>query len=317
MDNKRIIEKASMTLSDLASGGLLNPQQFNQFHRKMIDQPTILRDARNVPMNSDQMKIEKLGFGQRILHPGEETKALTDGQRSKPATGKIELNAREVIAEVNISYDTLENNIEGDSLQNTLVDMLAERASLDIEELLVNGDKSSSDPYLALLDGLRKQATSHVVDLAGADFDRQALKKLYASVPAKYLRNPADFRYYMSHVNELNWRDVVANRQTGLGDNTLIGAGVPTAYGVPVKGIAMLQPYGTTIGDDEESTQVSDILLTNPKNMIVGVSRNVRMEFDKDIRSRTFIIVLTMKLDTKFEEEDAVAKGINIKHEVL
>lgn len=313
--NQSIIEKATMTLSDLAAGGLMNPTQFNKFYRMMIDQPTILHEARTVPMSSDSMKIEKIGFGQRILRPGVEATALTENQRSKPTTGKITLNAKEVIAEVNISYDTLENNIEGQSLHNTIVQMIAERASLDIEELIVNGDTTSSDDYLALIDGLRKQATSHIVDHQGGDFARAVLKKLYGSVPAKYLRNPADFRYYMSHVNELNWRDEIANRNTGLGDTTLTGTNRPNAYGVPTQGIAMLQPYSATIGGS--ATQVSDLLLTHPKNIVLGVSRNVRLEFDKDIRSRTFIIVLTMKLDTKFEEEDAVAKAINVKHEII
>jgi hypothetical protein len=35
-----------------------------------------------------------------------------------------------VIAEVNISYDTLENNIEGGNLHNTIISMIAERARL-------------------------------------------------------------------------------------------------------------------------------------------------------------------------------------------
>jgi hypothetical protein len=34
--------------------------------------------------------------------------------------------------EVNISYDTLENNIEGGNLHNTIISMIAERASLDV-----------------------------------------------------------------------------------------------------------------------------------------------------------------------------------------
>lgn len=315
MENKQIIEKATMTLSDLASGGLMNPQQFNTFYRKVIDQPTILREARNTPMTHDQMKIEKIGFGQRILRPGVEATPLDASDRSKPTTGKVELNAKEVIAEVNISYDTLENNIEGANLQNTIIDMIAERASLDIEELIVNGDTASSDTYLKLIDGIRKQATSHIVDANGANFDRSILKKLYASVPTKYLRDPQAFRYYMSYINELNWRDEIASRQTALGDGTLTGQNRPSAYGVPVSGIAMLQPYKATI--ESQQQDVTDLLLTHPKNIVFGVSRNVRIEFDKDIRSRTFIIVLTMKLDAKFEEEDAVAKAINVKNLVI
>ena len=306
--NQQIVEKATMTLNDLQNGGLMNPQQFNTFYRNLIDQPTIMKEARNTPMQSDQMKIEKIGFGQRILRPGVEATPLPADQRAVPATSKIELNAKEVIAEVNISYDTLENNIEGNNLQDTIMSMITERAALDVEELIINGDKDSTDPYLKLIDGIRKQANKHVVDYADGEFDRDVLKKLYGSVPAKYLRDPQAWRYYMSNVNELNWRDQVASRQTNLGDTTLTSNNRPMAYGVPVQSVAMLQPYTNA------TNEVTDILLTHPKNIVFGVSRNVRLEFDKDIRARTFIIVLTMKLDAVFEEDDAVAKATNVLH---
>lgn len=72
-----------------------------------------------------------------------------------------------------------------------------------------------------------------------------------------------------------------------------------------------MQPY--TIGEADATTDVSDIILTHPKNIILGFSRNIRIEVDKDIRARKFIIVLTAKLDSKFEEEDAVAKIVKVK----
>lgn len=72
-----------------------------------------------------------------------------------------------------------------------------------------------------------------------------------------------------------------------------------------------MQPY--TIGEAEATTDVSDIILTHPKNIILGFSRNIRIEVDKDIRRRMFVIVLTAKLDSTFEEEDAVAKIVKVK----
>lgn len=306
MRNEEIIQKAEMTLATLASGGLMNPEQASTFIRMVQDSPTILKDARVVEMNSDSQKIEKIGFGQRILRAGEEGVALTSAQRSAPTTSTVQLNAKEVIAEVNITYDTLENNIEKGGLQNTIMQMIAERAALDLEELIVNGDTDSSDPYLAILDGIRKQATSHIVDHAGGDFSRQVFKKGYKAVPSKYLRNPADFRYYTSPGLEVEWMDLNADRFTGLGDAAVEGRR-PSAYGVPVQGVANFQPY------DVDGADVSDIILTHPKNIITGFSRNIRIEVDKDIRERKFIIVLTAKIDAKFEEEDAVSKIIKVK----
>lgn len=306
LNNKTIIEKADVTLATLASGGLMNPEQAETFLRMVQSAPTILKDSRFVQMASDTRKIEKIGFGSRILRPGVEGTPLKDSDRSAPTTSTVTLNAKEVIAEVHITYDTLENNIEGNNLQNTIMQMIAERAALDIEELIINGDKSSADTYLTLLDGLRKQATSHVIDHAAGAFSKDVFKKAYKAVPAKYLRNPKDWKFYSSHGLEVEWKDQVAARQTNLGDFSLQG-GLASAYGVPVDGIAMLQPY------TDETNTVSDILLTHPKNIVVGMSRNIRIEVDKDIRARKFIIVLTAKVDAKFEEEDAVAKVIKVK----
>ncbi|AEW58680.1 Phage-like protein (plasmid) [Bacillus cereus F837/76] len=242
LNNKTIIEKADVTLATLASGGLMNPEQADTFLRMVQSAPTILKDSRFVQMASDTRKIEKIGFGSRILRPGVEGTPLKDSDRSAPTTSTVTLNAKEVIAEVHITYDTLENNIEGNNLQNTIMQMIAERAALDIEELIINGDKSSADTYLTLLDGLRKQATSHVIDHAAGAFSKDVFKKAYKAVPAKYLRNPKDWKFYTSHGLEVEWKDQVAARQTNLGDFSLQG-GLASAYGVPVDGIAMLQPY--------------------------------------------------------------------------
>ncbi|MCM3365320.1 phage major capsid protein [Bacillus safensis] len=306
MRNQEVINKAEVTLGTLKTGGLMNPTQSSTFIRMVQNAPTLLQDARVIPMDSDAQKIEKIGFGQRILRPGVEGKAVPASDRVAPTTSTVELNAKEVIAEVNITYDTLENNIEGDALQNTIMQMLAERAAVDIEELILNGDTSSSDTYLAQLDGIRKQATSHIVDVAGEPLTRQVFKQGYKAVPPKYLRVPQEFRFYSSPGQEVEWKDKVADRQTNLGDAAVQG-GLSSAFGVPVKGIANMQPY------DADGTDVSDILLTHPKNIILGFSRNIRIEVEKDIRSRKFIIVLTAKLDSKFEEEDAVAKIIKVK----
>jgi len=315
VDNKQIIEKAAMTLASLATGGKMNDTQFNTFYRKMIDSPTILRDARTVVMPIDSMKIEKIGFGSRVLRPGVEGTALQDNQLAVPTTSTIRLDAKEVIAEVNITYDTLENNIEGDRLYDTIMQLLAERVALDMEELIINGDTSNdADPYLKLIDGIRKKATSHIVDMNGDGVTKALFKRMYAAVPTKYLRNPADWRFYTSYSNELEWKDQVVSRQTALGDQTLQG-GMPNAFGIPVKGIAMLQGYDID-GAGAETDIVNDAFLVHPKNIAVGFSRNVTVEVDKDIRARKFIIVLTAKLDVQFEEEDAVAKAIKIKNTI-
>lgn len=309
MENKQIIEKAAMTLADLASGGMLNVAQSNKFLRMVQDAPTIINVARFVPMGHDSMKVEKIGFGQRILRPGQEGIALTEDQKAVPTTSTIQLNAKEVIAEVNITYDTLENNIEKGNLYNTIMRMIAERAALDLEELVVNGDTASADTYLKILNGIRKQADAHVVDFANAPVSKDVFKAGIKAMPKKYYRNPADFRFFTSYNAQVEYMDSIVARQTSLGDRAVQG-GLPTAYGTPVQGIAMIQ--GVPDGTDPNIIK-SDVLFTHPKNILFGMSRNIRIEVDRDIRERKFIIVLTAKVDTVFEEKDAVVKIENVQ----
>ena len=149
-----LIKKADLALSDLAAGGLLTVEQSDRFFRKLIKSPTILRQVRTVVMSKPEMEINKIGFGTRIMRPAASATPLIQADRAKPDLGKVTLSTKEVIAEVRIPYDVLEDNIEGGNiavdpqsgaggLHGTLVDLIAERAALDFEELLLLGDTGS------------------------------------------------------------------------------------------------------------------------------------------------------------------------------
>ena len=169
MTNEELIQKADIAIGDLATAGKLNPEQTDRFIRTLIDQPTLLASVRTVAMGAPQMKINKIGFGTRILHPAASATPLADNLRAKPDLGQVQLDTTEVIAEVHIPYDVIEDNIEkgnvnvpmqtgAGGLHQTIVDLMAERAALDLEELAIQGDTTNvGDPYLALQDGYLKQ----------------------------------------------------------------------------------------------------------------------------------------------------------------
>ena len=301
---KSIIEKADMAVADLVSnGGYLNPIQSNTFIRMMIEQPTLLNEIRVVPMNAPTMEINKIGFVDRILRaaPNSGT-ALPTNQRSRPTTDKVTLTTKEVIAEVHIPYDVLEDNIERGSLEDTIMAMISERASLDLEELLLQGQIGSADAYLALVNGMLVQSVSHVVDFTAVApaVTKAVFKAGLKAMPNKYLRNRSAMRFYVSPHAEIEFADSLANRETPFGDSKVTGWTPNYAFGVPVKAAALM-PNANSI-------------FTWPKNMILGVQRRIMIETDRDIRSRVLIVVLTMRIDIKYEEEDSVVKilGLNV-----
>ena len=310
MENQSLIKKADIALADLTNdGGLLNPEMTNRFIRTLIDSPTIINRARTVTMNAPTRKINKIGFGSRILRPAVSHTALDAADRVKPDLSQIQLDTEEVIAEVQIPYDVLEDNIEGGNinagmtqgaggLHATIVQLIAERAALDLEELLLLGDSGSGDPYLALLDGYLKRSSDHIVDSQNATIDKSLLKAGIKAMPDKYLRNRGALEHFVSVDNDTEYRDTYASRQTALGDSMLQGTGPVYAWGSQLSSVPLMP-----------NTQG---LYCNPLNLIFGIQRRITIEYDKDIRARAFIIVLTTRVANQIEETDAVVKYTNI-----
>jgi hypothetical protein len=308
--NQELIRKADITLADLAAdGGLLSPEQTDRFIRTLIDSPTLLNSARVVTMSAPERRINKIGFGSRVLRAAVSGVALSALDRVKPDLSQVILTTDEVIAEVNIPYDVLEDNIEGGNInaaagssaggmEDTIVTLLAERASLDLEELAITGDTLSGDPYLALQDGYLKLSGSHVVNAGAATITKNLLKLGVKAMPDKYLRNRAQLVHYVSVDNETEYRDTYASRQTALGDSVLQGTSPVFAYGSQLMGVPLMPN--------------AQGLFTNPLNLIFGIQRRITIEYDKDIRSRTFIVVLTARVALAIEEVDAVVKYTNI-----
>ncbi len=307
--NAELAKRADLALGDLAAnGGLLNPEQANTFIDLVVEQPTILRQTRVVRMAAPQRKINKLGFDQRIMRAapqagganddGSNDRYLAAADRSAPITQQIELNTKEVIAEIHLPDEVFEDNIEGDSFEGHVIRLMAERAAEDLEEWLLQADTASADPYLALTDGVLKQATSNVVDNLGAGVSPDLFEAGLLTMPQRFVRNTTAMRQFTTVADTIRYRANVARRSTGYGDSALQGDGTLTAYGVPIES-APLMPVGFG-------------LFTFPQNIIWGIQRDIRIETDRDIRSRQTIIVLSARVDVRIDEEEAVVKYINI-----
>lgn len=327
--NASLLQKADLALADLASnGGLLQPEQGAAFIRKLIKEPTIIRQARVVEMQAPQRKINKIGFATRILRKAASGTALGApsvsglGGRAKPTTEQLTLTTQEVIAQVNLPYEVLEDNIEraeaatnspsnspwSSGLQETLVTLIAERAALDMEELCLlgdtsytNGSDSDDQAYLSMFDGWLKLAAGvngHVVNVNNATVTKEMFKAGMKSMPVQYLRNLNSLKHFLSVYQVTEYRDTLANRVGGLGDAAVQGQTSVSPYGVPLEA-AQLMPE--TKG-----------LFTNPLNLIFGIQRQVSLEFDKDITTRTYMVVLTARVCVQIEEVDATVEYQNI-----
>ncbi len=307
MDNRTLLEKADLALADItAGGGILLPAQAQKFMRLLIKQSVLMQMATVVPMPAPKYQVAKVKFGSRILRPGKEGVALAPADRSKPELSFLELDAQLFKAEVQLTDEVLEDNIERGELRQTILEMIAEAAGRDMEEIIINGDKTSADPFLATLDGILKQSSSHVVDAGGALLTKNILRDMLKLLPAEYLRDKKAMMFLMSVDGDLEYRNGLAERAT-VGGDKFLEEDAPVLYsGVPVVPIPLFPDNLGPTGNN------SVALLCNPKNIHVGIWRQIRVETFRDIAAGVLRIVATLRFDCKYSEELASAKAVNL-----
>jgi hypothetical protein len=306
--NRSILEKADLALADLTGGGgILLPAQAQKFMRLLIKQSVVMKLATVTPMPAPKYQVSKIKFGSRILRAGKEATALAVADRAKPDLSFLELDAQLFKAEVYLSDEVLEDNIERGEFRQTVLEMIAEAAGRDMEEVIINGDTTSPDPFLATLDGLVKQAKSHVVDAAGATLTKDFFRDMLRSLPSEYLRDKKAMAFLLSVDAELGYRNALAERAT-IGGDKFLETDAPVLYsGVPITPVPL---FPEDLGATKDRTVA---LLTNPKNIHVGIWRQIRLESFRDVSAGVLRVVATMRFDTKFADEIGVSKLINLK----
>lgn len=309
-DNQTLLQKADLALSDITTdGGLLQPAQAQKFMRVLIQEAVVMKLATVVPMRSPKQLIEKIQFGERILRAGNEATALPVADRSKPDTSEVELDAQLFKAEVRLNNEVLEDSIERGQLRQTIMQLMAERIATDMDECIVQSNTASADPFLSNLShgGLFQQAVSQVVDAGTLFTTKQTFHNMIKAMPSQFQRNKKDLRYLTSIQSELDYRDSLGERAT-IGGDKWTTEDVPVQYGgIPVIGVPL---FPETLGAGSNTT---DVLLTDPKNVNVGIWRNIRVETDKLVSEGVLIIVATLRFDVRFAHEPAVVKSINVR----
>lgn len=307
-DNRSILEKADLALADLTTGGgILKPAQAKKFMRLLIKQSVLLGMVTVVPMAAPKQQISKIKFGRRILRPAQEATPLDIADRAKPDLSSAELDAQLFKAEVRLPDETLEDSIERGELRQTIMEMMAEAIARDMEEVTISGDSTSPDPFLAVLDGILRQATSNIVDAVGTPITKDLLRDLLKTLPSEHLREKKSMRFFTSVDADLDYRNSLAERPTAVGDKFLEGD-TPVLYsGVPVQPIPLF-PENLGMANDQTS-----VVLCHPKNIHVGIWRNIRVESARDISAGVLKIVATLRFDVKYADESGVAKAINVQ----
>ncbi len=258
MTNEELVRKAITAAQDLASGGKLNDAQSDRFIDFVIDVTELSGAVRVARFRNENLNIDKIGVGARVTVPKEEAK--DPGIRRGVNTSKVTLTPKEVMTPFEISDNFGENSIEGESVNDTVMRLMATQNANDIEELYINGytegpartegdlieggstSQVIKDSFMALFDGwLRLLDSGNLYDAAGANLSTVVFSGMIKAMPVKFRRTRRNLRFLLALDMEQNWREKVSSRATAAGDAALQGTDRIRVFGVDMVPVPLLE----------------------------------------------------------------------------
>lgn len=313
------VEKfTDLSVATLAPGGKLEPEYSASFIEKLFDDPGLLQDVRRVTMNADTMNINKIALGgpivkaanvgtppYRVDGAGEtysDNRTLPSAERFAPTFEQVQLFAREYIAEILITDDIVENIMGKENAIDQINAMAARRVRLEMEQHALSGDttlSTANQNALAVQDGWLKRAIAgNVVNAGGSKINVDIFGSAIKAVPTPYRVDQNNMNFYMHSDKEIDWRLGLAGRGTSLGDRLISEAATVPALGRPLKAV--------------NTMPVAQGLFVNPKNLIVGFQRDIRLETERFPRSRATSYIWTYKAAFQIEEVAGIVLINNI-----
>jgi hypothetical protein len=273
--NEELIQKAISAAEALATSGKLNPAQADKFIDYVVDESVMKGSVRTVRFRNEELHIDKIGIGKRVMYPATEYEAPQ--HRSGVQTSQIKLQPEEVIAAFDITDTFKEINLEGESVEDHIIKMFAKGWSNDEETLSIGGDTVGPailegdyldggsttqyvlDKLLALYDGWwRKADGGHLVNVAGANIGLTVFGQMIRAMPQKFRRNKKDLRFFMSSDLAQIYIEKIATRMTQKGDRAAEGE-TQTPFGIPIVEVPLIDLQQQVV----ESVTLDDVTPVN------------------------------------------------------
>lgn len=339
---EEILAKANEVTTSVvnaASGGLLNAEQSNRFIDFVVDQSNLMKNSRVVRMRTPQMDIDKVSVGTRLM--AKATEASDTGSNAAVTFTKVSLSSVKLRLDWELSTESLEDNIEGASLEDHLAQVMARQTANDLDDLLINGNTSSNNGLLKALNGFNKLALAGgvVVDEAGNNVTRATYDRVLRNMPTKYLQRRSELRFFSGAgvVQDTSFSLQNPNSATAAtagapapgstyGEQAFMNGSI-RANGGP--GSTGLSPYGvplieiplmpeTVAGDYSPTSGYHGYVeLTFPNNRVIGLHRDITVYRQFQPKTDTIEYTQFMRVANNIENLDSYVIAKNVKLRTL
>ena len=304
--NESIIERAAINTGTLTYG-LLNAEQSRRFLQQTFDATTLRPLIRHEIRTAKTGEIDKIGINSRLLRA--KVEGVDDGYRAEPQFARIQYATTAVRLPWEITEETLRENIEGQTFESIVTNLMTTQLGIDLEDLDLNSDTAtaSTDPdydFLKINDGWIKQLENgtHIEDRTSKSSGAMSLDVFYSALkelPNKY--NNGNLRWIMSPRRYQEWIYHILNQAVSNGGIITDGR-IENPAAIPAVQCASMPD--------------SKIILTDPKNLIevttYGVKIRKTIEGKEAIMQDKRFYVVHLDFDPIIEELDAavIVKGL-------
>lgn len=307
-----------------SGGGLLSPEQSNRFIDYVFDATTLGSQVRTIRMRANEVELDRIAVGERLVRLA--TEAVDDSVNAGVAFAKVSLTTKKLRLDWELSSESLEDNLEGEALEDHIARLMAGQAANDLEDLAINGDvNNTDDALLKSFDGWRKRlyAGAHVVDAAGSTLDRGVFNKALRAMPRKYMQRRGNLKFFTSagllqdylfsaQLVSADYIQPEAAAQAGLGRSNVAegGAGWSPAspFGVRAEEVPLFPEYTVGAGTG------SDVWLTDAQNLIWGVKREVQVFREFKPKKDTIEYTMFTRVGASIENPQASVLVKNVKY---
>lgn len=337
MSNNDLLEKVivSTEIGNPAGSGLLAPAQANQFIDYMWDATVIGSQVRTLRMRSTEQEIDRIGVGQRLLRGAVE--AVDTGENQGVFFSKISLRTHKLRLDWELSTETLEDNLEGEALEDHIARLMATQAGMDLEDLAINGDTRSTDPTLRVFDGWRRIAlegvgtsdgAAHIVDHKGYGLNLAAANAAIKAMPRKFMQRRTRLKFFAGSNIIQDWlysRTTDANLGSyGNANATVVpdgaaGFSAGRLFGVPLQEVPLFDETRAGAGYAADAAAGTDptgehgeLWLTDPQNLLWGIKREIKVVREYAAKKDTIEYTMFCRVGTQIENTEAFVIVRNI-----
>ena len=316
-----VIEKATIDGTSLPNS-ILNSQQANRFIDLVVDQSSLLKAVRTIRIDHPTGEINKMDLGSIVSEGAGTTTTATTHTPSESVVNYASVKYRSAF---DLSTDFVEDNIEGGSVRDTLLNMFTKRIGTDAELAAIEGDdglatgdgETQENNLLGANDGWKailaaKTPALQQIDAAGAASSRKLFYKLKRGIQRRYRVARPDYRWLVPPSVYDKWEldegeqndgaeGQVRTRQQGkVGRNP---------FGIPQIEVPLMPEdlaYGTAVSD------ATQLWLSPLMNFLWFIQRDITIEWDRIPRQDKWEVTIHWRADVEVENEEMVVLAKNV-----